>query len=33
MRQKQRIEFKHEWFDPASSEVPDPDMKAEAITS
>jgi predicted dehydrogenase len=33
MRQKQRIEFKHEWFDPSSSEVPDPDMKAEAITS
>jgi predicted dehydrogenase len=33
MRKKQRIEFKHEWFDPASPEVPDPDMKAESITS
>src|SRR5207244_9448470 len=31
MHKKQRIEFKHEWFDPASAEVPDPDMKAESV--
>jgi predicted dehydrogenase len=28
MRTQRRIEFKSEWFDPASSEVPDADMKA-----
>jgi predicted dehydrogenase len=28
MRSKQRIEFKPEWFDAASTEVPDADMKA-----
>src|SRR5438128_1763067 len=31
MRKKQRIEFKHEWFDAASTEVPDPDMKPEIV--
>ena len=31
MHKKQRIEFKHEWFDPASPEVPDPDMKVESV--
>ncbi len=33
MRKKQRIEFNHEWFDPASTDVPDPDMKAEVVTA
>jgi hypothetical protein len=33
MRKKQRIEFQHEWFDPATPEVPDPDMKSEIITA
>jgi predicted dehydrogenase len=28
MKNKKRIEFKEEWFDPKSKEVPDPDMKA-----
>jgi hypothetical protein len=28
MRTQKRIEFKPEWFDAASPEVPDPDMKA-----
>jgi predicted dehydrogenase len=32
MRKKQRIEFQPAWFDPASPEVPDPDMKAEIVT-
>jgi predicted dehydrogenase len=31
MHKKQRVEFKHEWFDSASPEVPDPDMKPEII--
>jgi len=31
MRKHDRIEFKHEWFDDKSSEVPDGDMKAEVI--
>ena len=31
MHKKERIEFKHEWFDAASAEVPDPDMKPEII--
>jgi predicted dehydrogenase len=32
MRTHQRKEFKDEWFDPASPEVPDPERKAEVIT-
>jgi predicted dehydrogenase len=32
MKQQKRIEFKPEWFDPKSSEVPDADMKPEIIT-
>ena len=28
MKGKKRIEFKEEWFDPKSKDVPDPDMKA-----
>ncbi len=32
MHKKQRIEFQHGWFDPASPEVPDPDMKPEVVT-
>jgi predicted dehydrogenase len=32
MHTHQRIEFKEEWFDPRSSEVPDKDMKPEVIT-
>jgi predicted dehydrogenase len=28
MKKRQRIEFKEEWFDPKSSEVPDKEMKA-----
>jgi hypothetical protein len=31
MRKQQRIEFKEEWFDPESAEVPDKDMKAEVV--
>jgi predicted dehydrogenase len=33
MHKQQRIEFKDEWFDPVSDEVPDPEMKAEFITA
>ena len=32
MKQQQRIEFKPEWFDADSAEVPDADMKPEVIT-
>jgi predicted dehydrogenase len=32
MKHQKRIEFKPEWFDPKSSEVPDADMKPEIIT-
>ena len=28
MKNKKRIEFKEEWFDPKAKDVPDPDMKA-----
>jgi predicted dehydrogenase len=31
MKRRQRIEFKSEWFDPASPEVPDPEMVPEAL--
>ena len=31
MRRHQRIEFKPEWFDAASPEVPDPEMKPEVV--
>jgi predicted dehydrogenase len=31
MRRHQRIEFKPEWFDAASPEVPDPEMKVEVV--
>jgi hypothetical protein len=31
IHKRQRIEFRHEWFDPASFEVPDPDMKPEVV--
>jgi predicted dehydrogenase len=33
MRRRQRIEFKPEWFDAVSPEVPDPEMKPEVITA
>ncbi|HXG09789.1 MAG TPA: Gfo/Idh/MocA family oxidoreductase [Gemmataceae bacterium] len=33
MKKQQRIAFRKEWFDPASPEVPDPDMKPEYITA
>jgi predicted dehydrogenase len=33
MKSHQRTEFKEEWFDPTSAEVPDQDMKAEIITA
>src|SRR5438445_5094687 len=33
MRRQQRIEFKHDWFDAGSADVPDPEMKAETITA
>ncbi len=33
MERQQRIEFKKEWFDPASAEVPDPDKKPEVVTA
>src|SRR5205823_4295058 len=32
MREHKRIEFKEDWFDPTSSEVPDPNSKPEIIT-
>ena len=32
MHKNERIGFKHEWFDAASSEVPDGDMKVEIVT-
>jgi predicted dehydrogenase len=32
MKRRQRIEFKPEWFDATSAEVPDPEMKPEVIT-
>jgi hypothetical protein len=31
MRRHERIEFKPAWFDPASPEVPDKEMKVETI--
>jgi hypothetical protein len=31
MRKRQRIEFDPRWFDPASREVPDGDMKSETV--
>ncbi len=31
MKQRQRIEFKQEWFDPKSADVPDPGMKPEVV--
>ena len=31
MRKRQRIEFDPRWFDPASKEVPDGDMRPETI--
>ncbi len=31
MRKRQRIDFDPRWFDPASREVPDADMKPEAM--
>jgi hypothetical protein len=31
MRRHQRIEFKPEWFDAASADVPDPEMKPEIL--
>ena len=33
MKHRQRIEFKPEWFDPQSSDVPDAENKAESITA
>jgi hypothetical protein len=33
MKTHQRIEFKPEWFDAASQDVPDADMRPEIITS
>src|SRR5207253_1341038 len=33
MSKHQRIEFKDEWFDPTSPEVPDAEMKAEIVTA
>ncbi|MCI0461238.1 MAG: hypothetical protein L0Z62_30185, partial [Gemmataceae bacterium] len=33
MRRHQRLEFKPEWFEAASPEVPDPEMKPEVITT
>ena len=33
MKNHQRIEFKPEWFDPKSPEVPDAEMKPETITA
>jgi hypothetical protein len=32
MQEHRRIEFKEEWFDPASPEVPDPQREPEIIT-
>ena len=31
MKRRQRIEFKPEWFEAESKEVPDPEMKVEAV--
>jgi hypothetical protein len=31
MRRHERIEFKREWFEAASSEVPDAEMKPEIL--
>jgi hypothetical protein len=31
MKNRQRIEFKEEWFDPKSPQVPDADVKAEVV--
>jgi hypothetical protein len=31
MRHHQRIEFKKDWFDAASKEVPDAEMKVESV--
>jgi hypothetical protein len=31
MHRRQRIEFKPEWFDAASKEVPDPDKHSDPI--
>jgi predicted dehydrogenase len=31
MTRQQRIEFRKEWFDPSSDEVPDPDRKPEVV--
>jgi predicted dehydrogenase len=33
MKHQRRIEFQPQWFDPASPEVPDAEMKAEVITA
>jgi predicted dehydrogenase len=33
MKKQQRIEFKDEWFDPASPAVPDAEMKEEIVTA
>jgi predicted dehydrogenase len=33
MSKHQRIEFKDEWFDPASNEVPDAEMRPEIVTA
>jgi predicted dehydrogenase len=33
MKRRQRIEFRPEWFEASSSEVPDSEMKAETITA
>jgi hypothetical protein len=33
MHRRQRIEFKPEWFDAGSTEVPDAEMKPELITA
>jgi predicted dehydrogenase len=33
MKKHQRIEFREEWFDPTSPEVPDPEMKPEFVTA
>jgi predicted dehydrogenase len=31
MKRRQRIEFKHDWFEAASEDVPDPEMKPEVV--
>jgi hypothetical protein len=33
MRRRQRIEFKPEWFEASSPEIPDPEMKPEIVTA